>query len=124
MQWRCVCAARGISGLGAPESVFSELLAAVSPVIWNRHCDLPSPVPWCQQPREPVSSRGFELGWGSALFLFDFQNWSIWAEQHRCEVPQLIASAGLMLTEPLVIQTVNDSCSSEAWNWKCVLVKP
>lgn len=92
--------------------------AAVSSGIWNRHSDFPSPVPCHQQPREPFNCRGIELGWGSALFLFDFQNWSVWSSRLCCSVPQLIASAELTFTEPLVIQTVSHSCSSEAWNWK------
>lgn len=118
MHLKCVC----VAGLRASESVFSELFAAVSPVIWNRHSDLPSPVPWHQLPREPISCRGFELGWERALFLFDFQSWSVWSSHLCCSVPQLIASAELMFIDPLVIQTVSDSCSSEAWNWKWQLV--
>lgn len=109
--------------LQASESMFSELFAAVSPVIWNRHSDLPSPVPWHRQPREPVSGRAFELSGGKVLrFSLTCKTGASGAEQHRWEVPQLIARAELTFTEPLVVQTVSGSCSSEAWNWKWQLV--
>lgn len=55
-------------------------------------------------------------------FSLTFKSGASGAEQHRWEVPQLIASAELTFTKPLVIQTASDSCSSEAWNWKWQLV--
>lgn len=55
-------------------------------------------------------------------FSLTFKTGASGAEQHRWEVPQLIASAELAFTKPLVFQTVSDSCSSEAWNWKLQLV--
>lgn len=106
--------------LQASESMFNELFAAVSIVIWNRHGDLPSPVPWHWQPREPLRGTVFELDGEVLRFSLTCKTEASGAEQHRWEVPQLIASAELTFTEPLVVQTVSGSCSSEAWNWQLV----
>lgn len=106
MHSKCVC----VAGLRASGSMLSELFAAV-----GRHSDLPSPVPWHQQPREPFSCRGFELGWGSQVPL-TFKTGASGADQHGCGVPQLIASAQLTLTAPLVIQAVAASRSSGTGN--------
>lgn len=98
--------------------MFNELFAAVSPVTYPAQCLGVSSLV------SLLAAKGLSWGGEVLCFFLTFKTGASGAEQHRCEVPQLIASAELMLTEPLVIQTVSDSCSSEAWNWKCVLVKP
>lgn len=67
----------------------------------------------------PLGAEGLSSGGEVLCFSLTCKTGASGAEQHTCEVPQLIASAELTFTEPLLIQTVSGSCSSEAWNWKC-----